>query len=119
MINESVPHLTGGAYRHRHDSLARDAMDAQETQASDFGAYGQAVWYECRRFEVPAVLAESSFRNFKSKAALEDDVWPAPFAFRSSRKVDVAIAANSESGRWHPLDAGVKSRRDDRQGDGG
>jgi hypothetical protein len=34
-------------------------------------AYGQAVWYECRRFEVPEVLAASPNRNFKSKAALE------------------------------------------------
>jgi len=34
-------------------------------------ADGEVVWYQCRRFEVPAEIAASPNRNFKSKAALE------------------------------------------------
>jgi hypothetical protein len=74
-----------GAARDRHDSLARDAMDAFGPQDVRRIAYGQAVRYECRRFEVPEVPAASSYRDFKSKAALEPNIWLAPFAFRSSQ----------------------------------
>src|SRR5262249_42420033 len=36
--------------------------------------------HQCRRFEVPALPAASSFRNFKSKAALEPYTCECPFA---------------------------------------
>jgi len=46
-------------------------MDAFGMQAMRAKADGQVAWYECRRFEVPEVLAASPNRNFKSKATLE------------------------------------------------
>ncbi len=119
---------TRGTFGQSSRHVGRDAMDAKVCRRCVSDAYGQVAWYECRRFEVPAALAESSFRNFKSKAALENVVWPAPFAFRSSRKVDVAIAGELRKAGAGSPDAGIKSvdmrfrpygRNADITGDGG
>ena len=41
-------------------------------------ADGEGVWYQCRRFEVPAELPRVRDWNFKSKAALEILILLAP-----------------------------------------
>src|SRR5215472_2670826 len=74
----------------------------------DVDVYGQAVWYECRRFEVPAVITASPNRNFKSKAALESVFGQRPLLSEVREMRRRNSGRTSESGRWLP-DAGVKS----------
>jgi len=72
-------------------------------------AYGQAVWYECRRFEVPEVLAASRDRNFKSKAALES-MFGQRLCFPKFAEWVAAIAGELRKAGAGVPDAGIKSR---------
>jgi hypothetical protein len=69
---------------------------------------GEVVWYQCRRFEVPKEFAASSFRNFKSQAALADLYLLVPVTFRSSRREGTArVFELRRAGTRYP-DADIK-----------
>jgi hypothetical protein len=86
----AVPRSSGGADRDRHGTLARDAMDAAASGAiyvapdQSVAAYGEVVWYQRRRFEVPAVVAACLYRELQIESGAGISNLLVPLAFRSS-----------------------------------
>ena len=74
-----------GAYRDRHGRRARDAVDAGSAQLTSARfADGEVVWYQRRRFEVPAVVAASLYQELQIESGPGISNLLLPFAFRSS-----------------------------------
>jgi len=53
-------------------------------QTSDIDADGEVVWYQCRRFEVPAGFAASPQQELQIESGTGILILLVPFAFRSS-----------------------------------
>jgi hypothetical protein len=55
----------GGAARDRHERGMECDGRGLRRKACDIDADGEGVWYQCRRFEVPAAIAASSFQELQ------------------------------------------------------